>query len=358
MPLQSGHVFASHIGHTGKTTLCFQMSCYYAKRHADISVLVMDFAEEGDLTKRFFGGVDSATSKLKELGGGVFGLLSDADRKASRFTSWLWSSDFDVLKHAIRVTEHNPAVPPNLFLISSGAWPRDEQPMEDTVRRRICTSIRESLEKSAASWKLFCDTDGDRRPSPFTLLAYGLCPQAIVPLHLNKGDLDRTETMLGLIHDYRERGEISTQVLFVVWNMVKSLKDEPCEHEGTSFPFTPTKVNLDIVDACNKRLYKISQDLPGVFVHGEAGERDFVMSATAVLRQLADNVLKPSEELGRPFVEMVDNLAASGKKSMKFRSGGVEYETKEAVLHGVLDSIHTIEAKFEAMSLTGGAPSI
>jgi len=46
--------------------------------------------------------------------------------------------------------------------------------------------------------------------------------EAIVPLHLNKSDLDRTETMLGLMHHLQEQGEIRTQVLFVVWNCVKS----------------------------------------------------------------------------------------------------------------------------------------
>lgn len=226
--------------------------------------------------------------------------------------------------------------------------------MQDDVRHRICGNIRESLEKSASTWKLFCDTDGDRRPSPFTMLGYGLCSQAIVPLHLNKGDLDRTESMLGMLHDLRLKGEISTQVLFIVWNMVKSLKDEPFEHGGIWFPFTPTKVSLDILDACNKRLYKLSQDLGDLFVHREAAEQPFVESSTAVLRQLADNVLKPSEELGQPFVQMVDNLGT--KKTLKFKSGDVVYETKDAVLHGVNDAMKTIEDKFEAMSLTGKAP--
>jgi len=357
MPLQSAHVFASHIGHTGKTTLSFQMSCHYAKRHPDISVLVMDLAEEGDLTKRFMGGVDASREKVEQLFGGIFKLLTDADKKRSVLTSWLWSSDFDVTKHAVRPAEHNPAIPGNLFLISGGSWPREERPMEEEARQRMCTKIRDSLEKSPKAWKLFCDTDGDRRPSPFTLLGYGLCSQAIVPLHLNKGDLDRTETMLGMLHDLRQRGLISTQVLFVVWNFVKSLKDEPFEYKGVQLPFTPTKVCQDILDACNKRLYRNSQELPNLFVHSEADELAFVQSSTSVLRQLADNVLKPSEELGMPFVEMVDQLHTSGKKTIKFKSGEVTYDTKDTVIGSVSDAIKDIEDKFEAMSITGPAPS-
>jgi len=355
MPLQSGHVFASHIGHTGKTTLCFQMSCYFAQRHPGVSVLVMDFAEEGDLTKRLLGGVDSAKGKVESLFGGIFKLLSDAQDKSTGLMSWMFGKEVDVTKHAIRVADHNPSVPPNLYLMSSGAWPSVEKPMDGETRLRLAAKIRTSLEGAEATWKLFCDTDGDRRPSTLTMLAYSLCPEAIVPLHLNKSDLDRTETMLGVLHELRKNGEIQTQVLFVVWNFVKSLKDEPCTHRGRlgelglELPFTPTKVCLDILDACNSRLFSISQELEGLFVHHKADEAAFVQTSTAVQRQLADNVLKPSEELGMPFVNMVSKLAESGKKSMKFKSGDVEYDAKDQVIQGVDSAMRELEHKFESM---------
>jgi len=355
MPLQSAHVFASHIGHAGKTTMAFQMSCYYAARHPELSVLVMDLAEEGDLSKRLMGGVDNQEG-VKEVFGGIFRLISDAGQGRSMLSSWLFADSFDVTQHAVRPAEHNKAVPPNLHLISSGAWPRDEKPMEDEARRRVCQRILESLRGAEATWKLFCDTDGDRRPSPFTMLGYGLCAEAIVPLHLNKCDLDRAETMLGVLHHLRQEGEISTRVLFVVWNFVKSLKDEPCEHNGMVLPFTPTKVCQDILDTCNRRLYSISQELEGLFVHSEAAELDFIGASTCVLRQLADNVMKPSEELGIPFAEMAQRLHSSGKKTMKFTSGKVQYDTNETVLGSVVDAIQTIESKFEAMSLTAAPP--
>jgi len=251
-----------------------------------------------------------------------------------------------------QVSKHNTAVPSNLWLISSGAWPRDEKPMEEEDRVRICQKIKSSLEKSDKSWKLFCDTDGDRRPSMFTMIGYGLCEHAIVPLHLNKADLDRTETMLGVMQELRNRGQISTQVLFIVWNFVKSLKDEPMVHKGMSLPFTPTKVCVDILDACNKRLLDVKADLPGLFVHHDAADEDFIKASTTVLRNLADNVMKPSEEKGLPFVEIVDRLNASGKKSMKFSSGDVEYTAADGVILNVDEAIRNIEAKFEAMSLT------
>jgi len=71
------------------------------------------------------------------------------------------------------------------------------------------------------------------------------------------------------------------------------------------------------------------------------------------MRQLADNVQKPAEELGIPFVEMVDQLAASGKKQMKFQSGSVEYQAKEDVILSVDEAIRDLGNKFEAMTVDG-----
>jgi len=355
--LQSAHVFASHIGHSGKTTLCFNMTCYFAKRHPDLNVLVMDLAEEGDLSKRLLGGVDAAREKVDEVFGAVFNLLADADRKSSGLTSWLWHSNVDVAGHAIRVADHNANIPGNLYLVSSGAWPRAEDPMPDEKRKTLCEKIRESLRSSSKTWKLFCDTDGDRRPSPFTMLGYSLCEYALVPMHLNKADQARIETMFGLMNEMRKAGEINTQVLFIVWNMVKSQKDEPMNHGGVMLPMTPSKVSLDILDSCNRRVADLSRDpeFAGLFAHGgpDVPERDFLGNSVAVVRQFADNVLKPAEELGIPFVHMVDELQASGQKQMKFRSGpdGVDYSAQDAVIRGVDEAIRCLGDKFEAMSV-------
>jgi cellulose biosynthesis protein BcsQ len=353
MPLQGSHVFASHIGHTGKTTLCFQVASHYAKKHPNVSVLVMDLTEEGDLTKRLLGGVDSAQEKVDELFGGVHRLLADTKNKTEGMTKWLWKRDVDITAHVLRVADHNDKVPPNLYLVSSGAWPTGEEPMTSDARKRLSSKILESLNKTPVTWRLFCDTDGDRRPSAFTMLAYSLCPEAIVPLHLNKADLDRTETMLWMLQGMRESNEIDTQVLMVVWNFVKALKDEPCHHQGRlgelQLPFTPTKVSLDILDACNARLHRISQQLPGLFKHGCEEVSDFMRSSMLVQRQMADNVLKPSEELGLPFVHMVEQLG--GRKSLKFKSGDVEYQASDSVINGVSESVETLWAKMEAMSL-------
>lgn len=355
MPIQSSHAFASHIGHTGKTTLCFNMSCHYAKRHPEVKVIVFDLAEEGDATKRFLGGVDAAKGKVDALYGSVFRLLSDAADKSAGLTSWLWSTDLDIAAHASQVSQHNANIPDNLYLVSSGAWPRDEDPLPQDKRQQIAKKLKESLERSKDTWKIFCDTDGDRRPSPFTMLAYSLCAFLIVPLHLSKADLDRTETMLGMVNELRLSGEIITQVLLIVWNMIKSQKDEPIDHKGLMLPFTPSKISLDILDACNTRVAAMAKDpaFAGLFVRGGADTPDseFLKGTIAVMKQLADNVLKPAEELGMPFVHMIDTLETSGKKTLTFDSTGVKYTAGADVVRGVDEAVQSLSRQFEAMTV-------
>lgn len=317
-------------------------------------MLVMDLAEEGDLTKRMMGGVDASKEKVQELFGGVFSLLQDAQGKTSGLTSWLWNKTLDLGAHAVQVSQHNDNIPSNLYLISSGAWPRAEQEMDVKTRKTLCEKILQSFQASDKTWKLFCDTDGDRRPSLFTKIGYGLCPHAIVPLHLNKGDLERTYTMLGVLNELRQAGEISTQVAFVVWNFVNSNKNSGTTHKGLSLPFEMTKVNYDILDACNQRLWDVRGDLPGVFVHEDKPQEEFVNSTVCVLRSIADNALRPSEELGKPFVKMFDEL--QGKKSLKFTCESIEYTVGEDVLKGVKDGVDALAARFGDLSVQGGYP--
>lgn len=341
MPIVSRHVFCSHIGHTGKTTLCFQSTCTYAHEHPEQSVIVCDFTEEGDCTKRMFGGSDAAIKLDDELFGSMFNLIQSASSptaKPGRLSNWLTGrssvADFDIGDHAIQVHKYNPKIPENVFLVSSGAWEREEEQMSQEDRRIFSAKILHSLEKSGKEWKLFCDTDGDRRPSPYTLLAYSLCPLAIVPLHLSKADMDRTETMLHILDDLRVRQIIDTQVCQVVWNFVKVFRVGACESEGLPLPFTPSKVSVDILHACNERLASVAEKLPGLFVH--AVDNVFVRNSTYVMRQLPDNVLKPSEELGEPFVHMVNTLSG---KTRTFQSGKVTYTSKVDELQNATEAI-------------------
>jgi hypothetical protein len=304
------------------------------------------------------GGVEQS-ARTQEVFGGVFGLLQDATDKSSGITSWLFSPTLDLTKHAIQVSDYNKNVPENLLLISSGAYPTPDERMEYANRKKICDKIRDSLTKDTATmWKLFCDTDGDRRPSPNTLIAYQLCEYAIVPLHLNRADLDRTETMLAVMDDYRNnKKEISTKVALLVWNFVKTQKDEPCAHKGNEFPFTPQKVSLEILDSCNQKVFDVNEQLPGLFVNHGMGFEEFAKASTTILRQVADNVLKPSEEMGYPWCVMQADLG--GKKSQKFVSGGVEYSASSDTIDSCVTNLNFISRKVQATSnaASGGYPA-
>lgn len=225
--------------------------------------------------------------------------------------------------------------------------------MRVEAMKKITAKIRDSLHASQDTWQIFCDTDGDRRPSPFTKIGYNLCDRAVVLLHLNKADLDRTETMLGVLHHLREAGEIHTQVGLVVWNFMKAYKNEPTTYRGQELPFTSTEVSMDILDACNERLYGIAKDLPGLFVHDAEvlGSVDWSNVSTAALKSLPDTVMKPSEELGVPFVKIAQDLAASGKKRITHRTGNVEYSSANTEVDDVEKSLAVVEQKLDALSL-------
>merc|ERR1712242_79521 len=151
-------------------------------------------------------------------------------------------------------------------------------------------------------------------------------------------------------------GEIKTQVLMVVWNMVTSRKEEV---EGIAaqlgLSFTPTKICMDILDACNERLWANSKDpdMAGLFVHGGelAAKDDFVRASTFVFRQLANNVQKPAEELGMPFAEMVRQIDERGTTKMKLATGGVVYEADAKTIHNVDEAMRGLERTFEAMTI-------
>jgi len=348
MPLESSCVFASHIGHTGKSTLCFQVACREAQHNPDAAVLVVDFSEEGDLTKRLLGGPDNARGLVDTLCGGIFDLTAEADKRAG---AWFFGKDLDITKHTVQVSEHNPKVPNNLYLVSSGAYPRDEPQMDAATRNRVAGKIKESLDKNEKRWKLFCDTDGDRRPNSLTMLAYGLCRHAVVPLHLSKSDLDRAETMLGMMAHMRSQGEIQTQVVAVVWNCVKAYRDEPCEHAGMRLPFRPTKVSLDILDKCNARLFDTKQKLQssGLFLHSDADQQAFAQQSVVVVREFADNVLKPSEDLGVPVARMLEDMGS--RSSLPFQSDGVKFEASRSTVEAVDGNIEALTGRLASMVL-------
>eukprot|EP00932_Pfiesteria_piscicida_P020562 SRR837773.7365.p2 GENE.SRR837773.7365~~SRR837773.7365.p2 ORF type:complete len:162 (-),score=65.17 SRR837773.7365:105-539(-) len=142
----------------------------------------------------------------------------------------------------------------------------------------------------------------------------------------------------------------------VVWNMVNVNKNEPSTCGDLQLPFTPAKINADIISACSKRVYAMAMDpeFAGLFLRAGPGvtEADFFSTSITAVRQFADNAQRPAEELGLPFAQMIAKLG--GKKTMVFDSTGVKYQVDSGVLESADHALDVLTQKFEAMSLESG----
>merc|ERR1719191_1489609 len=105
-------------------------------------------------------------------------------------------------------------------------------------RARICEALRRALEESDKTWRVFIDTDGDRRPNALTRLGYLLADYCVVPIQADVSDFERVEQMFELLARYRQNGEAKCQVQLVLWNRMSAYRANACEIGH----FTPPKV--------------------------------------------------------------------------------------------------------------------
>ncbi len=104
-------------GGTGKTTLTFQMICYYAKNHSDKKILAVDVCPQANLSELLLGGLEGKGSdnllriqgqpKRATIGGYFQDKLPNPYSKAQIVFS-------DFVTHP---TDHNEHIPPNIDLI-------------------------------------------------------------------------------------------------------------------------------------------------------------------------------------------------------------------------------------------------
>merc|ERR1719191_1605549 len=96
-------------------------------------------------------------------------------------------------------------------------------------RMKICESLRSALESSDKTWRVFIDTDGDRRPNMLTRLGYLLADYCVVSIQADVSDFQRVEQMFELLAKKREKGEARCQIQLVLWNRMSSYRPDPCE---------------------------------------------------------------------------------------------------------------------------------
>lgn len=332
MPLRRSHVFASHKGGAGKTMLAFQVACQYAHRNPAEKVLVHDMTELGDISMRLLGGVQSADTAGSEVFGRLYDVLETADKSSQKgsLKGWLraWRQQrFDIESQAVRVHDYNANLPENIHLISSGAKSCDEPERPAAERKRICAAMRKSLEDSAGTWKVFIDTDGDRRPSPNTQLAYDFADYCIIPLEPDECDFGRLEPMIEFMAEAYAAKEMNCRVQLMCWNRLQVTNGN--KPSGIGY-FTAPKVCQDMVRHLNRRMFEIANKTDGLFVH-DGDLTDFTSHGTLLVREFPDCTSKPANASGLPFCMMGPGTVAT--------HSGVEFKISKDQIDNCVENI-------------------
>jgi len=323
MPVRAITVFASQKGGTGKTLLSVQTACAYADAHPSENVLYMDMTELGDGSKRLFGGLEFMEGK-ENLLGGVFGMIDKAvevaDAQAAGDGRGLLSRlffrgpqtpEFSIEDHAKHVNSVNKTsgLPDNMYLVSSGGATidTDEEVQEDPGiathedRSAICEALRKALTKSDKTWRVFVDTDGDRRPNSLTKLGYLLADFCVVPIQPDECDFQRVEQMLGVLGSLIGKEEANCKVGLLLWNRVQVYKGEQCAVGH----FTPPKVSVDTIEYLNGRLAELRKATPELFTP------DF---ETVLVRDFPDTIAKSANACGLAFCRMAPGKVVTRNK--------------------------------------------
>lgn len=354
MPVRAITLFASQKGGTGKTFLSVQVASTYADANPSENVLFMDLTELGDGSKRLFGGLEFMQGKENMLGG-VFGMLDNAreaeedeerrqaDAAAGRGRGLLsrlfgfgsQKVEFAVEDYAVPITSVNTSsgLPDNLFLVSSGGATIEADEVEEETgigshedRARICEALRRALEESDKTWRVFIDTDGDRRPNSLTRLGYLLADFCVLPIQADECDFQRVEQMLGVLGSLREKQEAMCQVQLLLWNRVQVYKGEA----SAVGHFTPPKVSVDTIQYLNGKLAELQKSSPDLFTP------DF---AHVLVRDFPDTVAKSANACGLAFCRMTPGKVVT--------RAGVTFTVTKDQLQACQDGVDRILEKLE-----------
>lgn len=239
---------------------------------------------------------------------------------------------FSIDHHAVNVSEKNSGMPENLYLITSGGDMIDAEQVEEAAgmrthddRRKICETLRRTLTESDATWRVFIDTDGDRRPNPLTRLGYLLADYLVIPIQADEADFQRIEQMIDVLADIKDRGEATTLTIqLLCWNKVQVHKGDPSEVGW----FSPPKVTVETIKTLNAKVAKLKAERGDLF----APEFD-----TVLVRDLPDTVASPSNANGLPFCWM-----CPGKITTR---GGVVFDVKKEQLSTCVEQIDRVLEK-------------
>lgn len=413
--------FCNNRGGVGKTFMAFQTACEAARSRPDKRVLVIDFSLYSDQTALLLGGsaresfgapmkglqvtVDVTTCDTRAEGlirdlehapdamdcdedrpasSSIFGTFFSRKRKTTSpgtKTPPRGDGPVDLTRYALRPHDHNPAIPPNLYLIpSAGAtsWAdtqsdhagqhgyaeTEDQQIPLWARRgdgwlSAARKLRVALEALPDDFgAVFVDTD-HLAACVLTKLALASCEKVIVPLSFDDGDFNRlfqdvtgnalfTDVMVPM----RAAGVLAARVCALVFTKVASTKNEAVTTEGgIRSPFKPSLTVMAQMDAMARQVQSACQaderyarlfyrddefdDEARALVEGPARPfREAYFSAMKLVPDLAANI---SKMCGMPICAM------TGEKYVA--PSGLSGQSAKPVLDGLKAEIRDLAAR-------------
>ena len=219
MPLKESYVIWNNKGGVGKTTLTFHMATEYAEQHkieneAHAKVLVIDLCPQAN--------VSMALLSSPELYGSAH--LSTLYRNGKTISHYLKKSTqrgptIEVKKFVTRVSEYNPQVPANLFLLCGDMklelvgrhleyLRRGFDAPDDSPWLNNTCSVRSFIEGSEglvdgvsqgdAEWVVFIDTNPAF--SVYTEIALAAARRLIIPINSDDFSVEAVRAMLDLVY--------------------------------------------------------------------------------------------------------------------------------------------------------------
>lgn len=413
--------FCNNRGGVGKTFMAFQTACEAARSRPDKRVLVIDFSLYSDQTALLLGGsaresfgapmkglqvtVDVTTCDTRAEGlirdlehapdamdcdedrpasSSIFGTFFSRKRKTTSpgtKTPPRGDGPVDLTRYALRPHDHNPAIPPNLYLIpSAGAtsWAdtqsdhagqhgyaeTEDQQIPLWARRgngwlSAARKLRVALEALPDDFgAVFVDTD-HLAACVLTKLALASCEKVIVPLSFDDGDFNRlfqdvtgnalfTDVMVPM----RAAGVLAARVRALVFTKVASTKNEAVTTEGgIRSPFKPSLTVMAQMDAMARQVQSACQaderyaklfysddefdEEARALVEGPARPfREAYFSAMKLVPDLAANI---SKMCGMPICAM------TGEKYVA--PSGLSGQSAKPVLDGLKAEIRDLAAR-------------
>ena len=219
MPLKESYVIWNNKGGVGKTTLTFHIATEYAKRHqaengTPVNVLVIDLCPQAN--------VSMALLSSPELYGSAH--LSTLYRNGKTISHYLKKSTqrgptIEAKKFVTRVSEYNPQVPANLFLLCGdmklelvgrhleylrrGFDAPDDSPWLNYTRSvqsfiEGSEGLVDGVSQGDAEWVVFIDTNPAF--SVYTEIALAVARRLIIPINSDDFSVEAVRAMLDLVY--------------------------------------------------------------------------------------------------------------------------------------------------------------